>query len=135
MHYLLPAAQIVSIALLISIYWSAAAGYSRLPARIPIHFGLNGQPNQYGGRWTIWLVPAIALLEYAVLTGIVLVHAPVPVSGFLTVIKVEVLALLWYVVREQIKVALAQKQRMGSFIWVLLIVLLGTAFGAPRLIH
>jgi Protein of unknown function (DUF1648) len=38
------------------------ARYRDLPETIPIHFGLDGRPNGYGPRNTIWLVPAVQLL-------------------------------------------------------------------------
>jgi uncharacterized membrane protein len=38
------------------------ARYRDLPEAIPIHFGLDGKPNWYGPRITIWLIPGIQLL-------------------------------------------------------------------------
>ena len=42
--------------------FAAALAYSQLPERIPTHWGLNGKPNGWGGRWTIFLMPGTMLL-------------------------------------------------------------------------
>ncbi|ABX40567.1 SdpI family protein [Lachnoclostridium phytofermentans] len=48
---------IAIIALLIAII-----AYPFLPAEIPFHFGANGEVDQYGGPWTIFLMPAIIII-------------------------------------------------------------------------
>jgi uncharacterized membrane protein len=40
---------------------AACVVYSRLPEQIPVHFGINGEPNRYGGRIYIFL-PAVVIL-------------------------------------------------------------------------
>jgi hypothetical protein len=44
-----------------------AAHWTAIPAIVPIHYGLNGQPNRFGSRDTLWLLPAIATLLYGFL--------------------------------------------------------------------
>ena len=48
--------------------------YPYLPDTIPTHFGANGQPDQYGSRESIFIVPAIlavvSLIVYLLLTNI-----------------------------------------------------------------
>jgi len=34
-----------------------------LPARIPVHFGLSGEPDRWGGTATLWAMLAISLLS------------------------------------------------------------------------
>jgi len=42
--------------------------YGQLPDRIPIHFDINGNANQYGDKWyAVLLTPAICLLVWLVL--------------------------------------------------------------------
>ncbi len=36
--------------------------YPHLPARIPVHWGLNGQPNRYGPPWTGAFMPGLLAL-------------------------------------------------------------------------
>ena len=38
--------------------------WSSLPEEIPVHFGLSGQPDRWGGRWQAWLIPLVALVIY-----------------------------------------------------------------------
>lgn len=39
----------------------AAVVYNRLPDRIPIHFGMNGEANRYGGKLFIFMPAAVIL--------------------------------------------------------------------------
>ncbi len=43
--------------------------WARLPAIVPTHFGPNGRPSAYGSKYTLLVLPAIAILEYVVLTA------------------------------------------------------------------
>lgn len=47
-----------------------AISYRELPDIIPNHFDLNGVPNQYGSKTTLWMVVAISVFLY-MLTGII----------------------------------------------------------------
>lgn len=31
------------------------SSYARIPARMPIHFGIDGNANGFGPRWMVWL--------------------------------------------------------------------------------
>jgi hypothetical protein len=49
--------------------WSLALSvYPRLPEMVPVHFGLRGEADRWGGRWMIFMIPlvstAIVALEY-----------------------------------------------------------------------
>jgi len=46
----------------------AIFSYSALPAVIPTHFGLGGEPDGWGPRWTILVLPAVGLALYLLLT-------------------------------------------------------------------
>mgnify|MGYP002713023066 CR=1 FL=1 len=41
--------------------------YSQLPETIPTHFGLDGTANAWGHRDTIWILPSIGLVLFALL--------------------------------------------------------------------
>ncbi len=41
--------------------------YGRLPATIPIHFGLDGVADGYGPKWMLWILPAVNLALFYVL--------------------------------------------------------------------
>ncbi len=52
---------LVFFAMLISILNLVYAIYSfpNLPATIPVHFGIDGKPNGWGGKYTIFFIPLI----------------------------------------------------------------------------
>ncbi len=47
-------------------WWCALASYPKLTETIPVHFGLSGEADGWGGRWMIFLMPVIATLIAAV---------------------------------------------------------------------
>ena len=49
----------LSVAVLILGWWVALSVYPRLPEQIPVHFGVKGEPDRWGGRWMIFLLPMI----------------------------------------------------------------------------
>ncbi|MFI5372562.1 MAG: SdpI family protein [Candidatus Eisenbacteria bacterium] len=54
--------------LLAGMFALAAANWSSAPDRIPVHWGLSGQPDRWGGRFEgLVLLPLIALAVYALL--------------------------------------------------------------------
>jgi len=57
-----------AFAVLLWITLSALYGPSPLPERIPIHFGIDGQPNGWGSPAGLWLLPPIAAVVYAGMT-------------------------------------------------------------------
>jgi uncharacterized membrane protein len=45
-----------------------AFGWARLPERVPVHFGLDGQPNRYGSRYELLLLgPGMVLFVWVLL--------------------------------------------------------------------
>ena len=61
---LLAAIAILLAVLLIVQFWAV------LPDRIPVHFGLEGLADAWGDKLTIWIVPAVAAIIFAVLTAV-----------------------------------------------------------------
>jgi hypothetical protein len=60
--------EALSIAGMIFMWVYVLLEYSSLPAIIPIHFDLRGNIDNYGDRWTIFLLPAIISIVFAGLT-------------------------------------------------------------------
>jgi hypothetical protein len=58
----------LSVVVLILGWRLALSVYPRLPERVPVHFGLRGEADRWGGRWMIFLIPivstAIVALDY-----------------------------------------------------------------------
>ena len=61
---LLGAIAILLAVLLIVKFWAV------LPDRIPVHFGYRGLADAWGDKVTIWIVPAVAAIIFAVLTAV-----------------------------------------------------------------
>ncbi len=52
------------VAVLILTAW----GWLTLPATIPTHYGISGQPNAYGGKGGLLILPVVAICLAALLT-------------------------------------------------------------------
>lgn len=63
---------LVFLAILIAIINLVYAAYSfaNLPATIPIHFGINGKPNGWGEKYTIFFIPLINLALVGFMTSV-----------------------------------------------------------------
>jgi len=69
---------------LLCVCTSLPANWNDLPARVPVHFGLNGHPDGFGSKSVLLFLPATAILLYVVLTAVARFPAyfnfPVPVT-------------------------------------------------------
>ncbi len=54
----------VSITLLILMWCYCIINYMELPETIPTHFNAAGEPDAYGSKHTIWIIPLIATVLY-----------------------------------------------------------------------
>ena len=55
----------LTVVVLILGWWIALSVYPRLPERVPVHFGLTGEADRWGGRWTIFLIPMVSTMIFA----------------------------------------------------------------------
>lgn len=53
-----------SISLILILWIYTLLKYSKLPKIIPIHFGFDGKPDNFGSKYFIFLLPILALLLY-----------------------------------------------------------------------
>ncbi len=60
--------EAAAILMLLALWCIVIFGYLNLPETIPIHFNGAGEPDGYGGKGTLILMPAIATVMYFVLT-------------------------------------------------------------------
>ena len=51
----------VLIFLLALMFILTARNFFLMPGTVPIHFNISGEPDGYGSRWMIWLLPFIAV--------------------------------------------------------------------------
>lgn len=55
--------------ILLCLIWGlTAVNYSSLPDMIPVHFDALGKPDGFGGKATMWTLPALSTLLFAGLT-------------------------------------------------------------------
>jgi len=59
---------LAALAAMLFIALGALFGPSQLPQQIPTHFGLDGQPDGYGSRWSLLSMPIVAVALYSLMT-------------------------------------------------------------------
>lgn len=102
-----------------------AVAWSGLPPVVPVHFDLSGEPNGWGPRWLLWIVPAISAvvwggLSWAQRLGPHRFNYPWPITAgnaaaqyrlartLLVAVKAATAALLALMIRQQILGALGR---------------------------
>lgn len=60
--------EALSLAALVTMFLVVGKSWPELPGRIPVHFGFLGQPNSWGGKDSIWLLPGLGVLVYGFLS-------------------------------------------------------------------
>ena len=60
--------EILGIAVLFFTIVFPVISYNQLPDSIPRHFDINGQPDAYGSKWLIFILPLIGIVLYTGLT-------------------------------------------------------------------
>lgn len=43
--------------------------YSKLPSTIPQHYNASGEPDAFGNKSTVWILPILAFAVYSILTA------------------------------------------------------------------
>lgn len=136
----LEALGLVGLVVLLAV---TAASWPDLPARIPTHFGAGGEPDGWGSRWTVLLMPAIGLVMYAGLAVLSryphIYNYPVRITpanaesqyrlarGLLLWMRVEMGWLFAGLQWGTVRVALGRAEGLGTWVAVFwLVVILGT---------
>ncbi len=117
--------------------------YPQLPDRIPIHFNLRGEPDDYGSKIIFLILPGIALALYGLMTivnrkpqNFNYPFAITPqnaqkqyglASGLIIWLKAIVMLMMAYLAYGMAQVALGRAAGLGSGF---LIIFLGLIFGA-----
>lgn len=104
--------ELIALGALILVWVVVASVWHELPAQIPRHFGLNGEPDGWGSRPTILVLPAVALLSY-------LTRAPRSSPGiireFLAVLRVVVLVGIGWATIGVVRVAGGRVDGLGGW--------------------
>lgn len=105
--------------------------YPRLPDRVPIHFGFTGEPDAWGARPWIWLLPICGLVSFALFFGLSIGVGKDQL--LLSLMNFEMLALFGVLTRDQVEVALGSRTRFGPGVWILIVTLMLTGIAVPLL--
>lgn len=131
--------EIIALIGIILIWAICLYYYSSLPETIPIHFNAAGNPDGFGNKNTLWLLPSITTALYIALTAISKIphtfNYPVKITPenapnqyrkaiqLLRIIKVVITIGFSYMVYESIQVALGNAQTTGLSSIVFLVAL------------
>lgn len=140
---------ITSLAALLTV---SVVGYAEVPATIPLHFGADGWPDQYGSRWMYWMFPLLGCfllglfwwllgrthrLEYPI--RITRENAAVQyrtAAHFLLLLASIILLALTYIQYTIIQTTEGETSGLGSwFAPTLAVAVIGTTVGYVALAH
>lgn len=62
------ALEIAALAGILCTFLAILQSWGNLPETIPIHFGISGQPDNWGSKPILWLLPTMGTCIYLVLT-------------------------------------------------------------------
>ncbi len=135
--------EILAVGLLLSLFILPAWYYPLLPERIPRHYGIDGQPDAYSGKWIIWTLPLLGLIIYAGLTILNrfphIFNYPQTITNenagkqykiatqLLRLLKAILLAIFVYLIISTIQSALGNRDGLGFwFLPLFLVLIFGT---------
>jgi hypothetical protein len=106
--------------------------WDTLPEEIPVHFGITGRPDRWGGRWQAWILPVVALGVYALFSFItgtwdwILGRQPAFPRGMelLLFMKPMTGLMLGYITLGMVRVARKEAERLNPWITLTLLALL-----------
>jgi hypothetical protein len=106
--------------------------WDTLPEEIPVHFGITGRPDRWGGRWQAWILPVVALGVYALFSFItgtwdwVLGRQPAFPRGMELMLFMKPMTglMLGYVSLGMVRVARKEAERLNPWITYGLVALL-----------
>lgn len=134
--------EIFGIFVVLASFVLPAINYSSLPDSLPRHFGSDGQPDAYGSKGIIWVLPTVGFILYLTigLIGNVLGWINLPFnsdpekidffqskySRMIRIINVIMVCLFSYVTYNTIEIGLGNQTQLPTyFISLFLIFLIG----------
>jgi len=121
--------ELIALGVLVLVWAVVALSWHELPAQIPRHFSMSGDPDGWGPRSTFLVLPAVALLTYLTRAP---KRAPATAREFTTILRLVVLAgIAWSTIRV-VRIAAGRSDGLGTWFvpgMVLLIVASGVWFG------
>jgi uncharacterized membrane protein len=143
-----PLEIVLEMTALLGVVSSLAIGFSywhSLPAAVPLHFGITGEPDLWGPKLTFWLIPAIGIISYVAMTLTNFFpntfNYPVPITPeniqnqyriarkVLLWMKAELMGILVWIEWEMIRVAMKQSTHLSIFYLLAFLALLFSTIG------
>lgn len=138
-------AEALSIIALIGTVVFIIINYAELPESIPRHFDAAGNPDAYGSRSVIWVLPAVMTMLYITLTGVLALNPtylnyPIELKSsnrskqigmaysLIQWLKLIILIFLGYTVVETFAIAIDPKTTAFSApsLWTFLVLVFGS---------
>jgi hypothetical protein len=125
--------EIVAFLVLVLGFVAVARAWPDLPETVPTHFGLSGEPDGWGSRKVLLLLPGASLLLYLVLSAVQLIPArfynfPVALDdenrerqyrlakGLILGLKAAVTGLFAHLTVQVLRVALGHSDGLGPWL-------------------
>jgi hypothetical protein len=120
--------EAICVAGLVMIVAVVLAHWADLPAQVPRHFTASGQPNRWGNRTGLFVLPAVAAGVYILLTMVPrypqLLNLPFEIDRtfpavqssvltMTTMLKAEVILMFLYIERASVRTALGSGAGLG----------------------
>lgn len=107
-------------------WWVAISAWPQLPARIPVHFNLTGEPDRWGARWMIFIGPLTGSVICAVLAWLfnrpdALARFPMAARAPLNCLLLVEAGLFTYLTWQMCRVAVGEARSLG--VWFLPVLL------------
>lgn len=121
--------EALAVAMLIGIFAMVALNWPELPERVPTHFNATGAPDGWGSKTSMWFLPGMAVLLYALLTAASrfqsLINLPLNVDrsqpevrkillSMTIVLKAVILMSFLYIVTASIQTAVGKGSGLGG---------------------
>lgn len=95
--------------------------YDSLPAEMPVHYGIDGKPDQIGSKSMMWLLVGVGAITAIIMTGIPLI-SPV-LEGMLTLGVIHLLCqvIYFFIIYKSIQISRGEATSLGKGFYLLMI--------------
>jgi hypothetical protein len=125
-------AEAFSLAVLVGAAFFILRQWGEIPARVPAHFDLRGEPDRWSGRWILLFLMGVMAVMYVGMSagggtlGLIegRQEGPVRQAVVLTWVKLNVMLTFGYTLWSMVRVARGEARRMNVRIIVALAVVM-----------
>ncbi|WP_051670668.1 DUF1648 domain-containing protein [Bryobacter aggregatus] len=120
--------ELFSFGLLLAAIGFFASHWQELPNRVPIHYGISGEPDRWSSKDSLWILPVVTLGAYLLLTLSIrfpfLINLPSGVDreqpevkailpSMMGVLKLALMMILGYLIWASVQTAMGQANGLG----------------------